>query len=177
MIAKQGIFFTEIHDMTQTPADTTAADGALGGMQIGIGAQYIKDFSFENPNAPHIFAPSNAQPDMTMGVNVHTRGLGGNTYEVLLALKVETKVEAKTAFIADLTYGGVFTVPAMPEDQLKMFLLVEAPRLLFPFARAILSNAMREGGFMPLMINPIDFMGLYMANKDSLGVVPAAGAA
>jgi preprotein translocase subunit SecB len=148
-----------------------------GSMQIGIGAQYIKDFSFESPGAPQIFAPTQTAPELNIGVNVHTRGMGENAYEVLLALKLDTKLGGKTAFIAELTYGGVFMIPALPEDQLKMFLLVEAPRLLFPFARSIIANVVREGGFPPVMINPIDFMALYLANKDNIGTMPAAGAA
>jgi preprotein translocase subunit SecB len=144
---------------------------------VTITAQYIKDFSFENPNAPQIFAPSQAAPDISMGVNVHTRALGASAYEVLLALKIEAKLQGKTAFISELVYGGVFTLPQMPEEQLRLFLLIEAPRLLFPFARGVLSTAIREGGFPQVIISPIDFYSLYLANKDKVGSMPAAGAA
>ncbi len=113
------------------------------------------------------------KPDM----NLQTRGIGPNNYEVLLVLKLEAKVEGKVAFIAELAYGGVFVVPQMPEEHLKMFLLIEAPRILFPFARAALTNTVRDGGFPYVMIQPVDFMALYMANKNNVGAMSAAGAA
>lgn len=156
----------------QTPPVTPPA-----GMQIGVSAQYIKDLSFESPNAPQVFAPTQTAPVINMGVNVHTRGVAEGAYEVLLALKLEAKIEDKTAFIAELSYGGVFTFPAMPEPQLKMFLLIECPRILFPFARQVLMNTVREGGFPHVMISPIDFAALYMANKNNVGTQTTAGAA
>jgi len=156
--------------MTETPA-------APAPIQIGVSAQYIKDFSFESPGAPQIFAAPQAQPEMNMGVNLHTRPLAENTHEVLLALKLEARLAGKTAFIAELSYGGVFVLPPLPEEHLKPFLLIECPRLLFPFARSILSNAVREGGFPQILINPIDFGALYQANKNHVGMLPPAGAA
>jgi preprotein translocase subunit SecB len=95
---------------------------------------------------------------------------------VLLLLKLEARLETKTAFIAELSYGGVFSVPPLPEEQLKLVLLVEAPRLLFPFARNIIANAVRDGGFPQLLINPIDFSGLYQANAEQLAKPPAGSA-
>ena len=147
------------------------------GMPVTISAQYVKDFSFENPNAPQIFAPAESAPMMNMGVNINTRAVGPNAYEVLLALKIDAKVGDKTAFISELVYGGVFTVPEMPEENLRLFLLVEAPRLLFPFARSILTTAVRDGGFPQVMISPIDFYSLYLSNKDNVGAMPTVGAA
>jgi len=160
--------------MTEMSNVTTEMPAPL---QIGIAAQYIKDFSFESPQAPQIFTPTAAAPQIQLGVNVQTRMIAGGQFEVLLSLKMEARIEAKAAFIAELTYGGVFVLPAMPEDQMRLFLLIEAPRSLFPFARSILANTIREGGFPNVMINPIDFVALYMANKDQLGAMPAAGAA
>jgi preprotein translocase subunit SecB len=147
------------------------------GLQIAVNAQYIKDFSFENPNAPQIFAPMAKPPEIQMNVNVQTRGLAENNFEVMLTLKLEAKAEGKVAFIAELAYGGVFTVPAMPEEHLKLFLLVEAPRILFPFARTAMTNTIRDGGFPYVMIQPVDFMALYVANKGNVGTMPTAGAA
>jgi len=132
--------------------------------QVTVNVQYVKDFSFESPNAPAIFAPSNVQPEIQMGVNVQARPVADNTYEALLMIKVEAKLEDKTAFIAELSYGGIFTLPALPEEQAKVFLFVEAPRLLFPFARSILAEAIRDGGFPQVLINPIDFYALYQQN-------------
>ena len=90
-------------------------------MQIAVHAQYIRDFSFETPNAPQIFAPTQSQPTLDMGVNVQTRGLGENNYESVLMLKLEAKIDGKVAFIAELAYGGVFGLPEMPEEHIKMF--------------------------------------------------------
>ena len=147
------------------------------GMPVTVAAQYVKDFSFESPNAPQIFSPTQTQPEISMGVNVHTRNMGGPNHEILLALKLEAKLADKVAFIAELVYGGVFVLPQMPEEQLRFFLLVEAPRLLFPFALSILANAVRDGGFPHVMINPIDFFALYQANKSNVGTMTAKGAA
>ena len=145
--------------------------------QIGVKAQYIKDLSFESPNAPQIFAPGQSPPELTMGVNVRTRPMGDNTHEVLLMLKLEAKLSGKSAFIAELTYGGVFTLAALPEEQIKLLLLIECPRLLFPFARAILADAVRDGGFPQILITPIVFAMLYQANMNNVCTMTAAGAA
>jgi len=143
-------------------------------MQVAVHAQYIRDFSFEAPNAPQIFAPTQAQPALDIGVNVQTRGLSDNNFESVLMLKLEAKIEGKVAFIAELAYGGVFGLPEMPEEHVKLFLLVEAPRLLFPFARNIIANAVRDGGFPPVLINPIDFAALYQQQQAKMEQ-PASG--
>jgi preprotein translocase subunit SecB len=96
---------------------------------------------------------------------------------VVLALKIEAKAQDKTAFISELAYAGLFGLPDMPEEQLRMFLLIEAPRMLFPFARSILTSAIHEGGFPFVNVNPIDFYSLYVANKDKVGSMPTVGAA
>ena len=157
--------------MAATP-ETVSAFNAPG---LVISAQYIKDFSFENPNAPQIFSPSSATPDMQMGVNILTRTLAENTYEVILANKMETRLEDKMAFIIELAYAGIFSLPPMPEAQIKMALLIDCPRLLFPFARSIMMGVLRDSGFPQVMINPIDFAALYASNQDS-GTVKAGAA-
>lgn len=157
--------------------ETTPDASQPAGMPVTINAQYIKDFSFENPNAPQIFAPAQSAPEISMGVNIHTRSLGQSAYEVLLALKIDAKIQGKMAFISELVYGGVFTLPELGEEQLRMFLLIEAPRLLFPFARSILTTAVRDGGFPQIMISPVDFYSLYLANKDKVGAMPTLGVA
>ena len=155
----------------------TAPEPRPDNFPVTVAAQYIKDFSFESPNAPQIFAPTQSAPEIQMNVNLHTRGVAANNYEVLLVLKLEAKIENKTAFIAELTYGGVFVLPSVPEEQFKQLLLIECPRLLFPFARAIVIDAVREGGFPQILLAPIDFAALYEANKDNVGTMTAAGAA
>ncbi len=158
--------------MTEAKQDGPAA----APIQIGINIQYIKDFSFESPNAPQIFSPSAAAPEVNVGVNVQTRALADNAFEVVLMLKLEAKVEGKTAFITELAYAGVFTVPPLSEAHLKHILLVEAPHMLFPFARSIVANAIRDGGFPQLLINPIDFGAMYQAQLAQMEK-PAAGSA
>src|SRR5271154_3010945 len=91
---------------------------------ITVSAQYIKDFSFESPNAPQIFAPTQSAPEIQMNVNLQTHAVGTNNYEVMLVLKLDAKLDGKVAFIAELSYGGLFSIPRLPEDQLKLFLLV-----------------------------------------------------
>lgn len=147
------------------------------GIPVTITSQYVKDFSFENPNAPYIYASTLAGPDINMNVNIHTRGVEMNVFEVLLTLKIEARMQGKVAFISELVYGGTFVMPELPEEQLRLFLLVEAPRMLFPFARGILMSVIREGGFPQVMINPVDFYSLYVANKDRIGAMATAGAA
>ena len=106
-----------------------------------------------------------------------SRGLGNSTFEAVLKIKLESKLGDKTAFIAELAYAGLFMLPELPEEQIKMFLLVEAPRLLFPFARSIIANTIREGGFPNIVVQPIDFMSLYASQQDQVGTMTAAGAA
>lgn len=145
-------------------------------VQIAINTQYIKDFSFESPGAPQIFAPATSAPMLNVGVNVQTRPLNDNVYEVVLLIKLDATLENKKAFIVELAYAGVFTVPPMPEEQLKLFLLVEAPRLLFPFARSIITNIVQDGGFPQLLLNPIDFYALYQSNAAQMNQPPAGSA-
>jgi len=153
------------------PADQT------GSISIGVGAQYIKDFSFESPNSPQIFNELHTQPQMSLDINVFSKGLGNNAYEAVLKIKLDSKIGDKTAFIAELSYAGIFSLPALPEDQIKMFLLIEAPRLLFPFARAIISNAVREGGYPNVALQPIDFLSLYNAQRNNVGTMTTSGVA
>ncbi len=145
-------------------------------LQVSINAQYIKDLSFENPNAPQVFSQTSTAPELNMGVNVQTRVLAENVYEVVLFLRLEAQIEGKAAFIAELAYGGAFTMPKMPEEHLKVFLLVEGPRMLFPFARNIMANAVRDGGFPQILINPIDFAAMYNAQQAQAAQMPAGNA-
>ena len=133
---------------------------------LTIQAQYLKDLSFENPQAPGHFAELQAAgaaqgPAVNIEVSTSARALGENNYEVTLVLRGEAKHESRTLFLTEVSYAGIFTVSGLNEEQAKPLLLIEAPRHLFPFARAILADATRDGGFPPLMIHPIDFADLY----------------
>jgi preprotein translocase subunit SecB len=135
-------------------------NGSAGGPPIVINAQYIKDLSFENPNAPGSLVQQQA-PQIELRVNVGARALTDSLYEVTLSVNGTAKHEDETAFIVELTYGAVVTLNGVPEEHIQAVLLIEVPRLLFPFARAIVSDSVRDGGFPPLMLQPIDFVNLY----------------
>ncbi len=129
--------------------------------QVGILAQYVKDLSFENPNAPAVFQWQ-GQPQMDVQVNIGVQGVGQDVHEVVLKIEVEAKGEQGVAFRVELVYAGLFALRNIPEEQLQPFLLAEAPRLIFPFARRTIADAVIDGGFPPLLLDPIDFAGLYM---------------
>lgn len=128
---------------------------------LAINAQYIKDLSFEAPTTPHIFKElQNQQPNISVHVDVKAKNLAPPAYEVVLSIKAECKIGDSLAFILELSYGGVFTLN-IPEQHLRPILLIECPRLLFPFARQIVAMTTINGGFLPLMLGPVDFAGLY----------------
>lgn len=131
--------------------------------QLVIHAQYIKDFSFENPNAPKILMDNEGQPEIEINVNVTANPQGENRlFEVVLSIRASAKRNDQDMFIAELAYAAVLSVsPEVEEDSLHPLVLIEGPRLIFPFARAILSEATQNGGFMPLNIQPIDFVRVY----------------
>jgi len=142
-------------------SDQTGAQSRPNAMPIVINAQYVKDFSFENPNAPQTLLPNQPAPQVSVAVDVRGQQVGENLHEVVLEMRCEAKVGENTAFLVELSYAGLFTIQGIPEEHVRAVLLIEAPRLLFPFARAIVADATRDGGYPPLMINPIDFTDLY----------------
>lgn len=134
-----------------------------------INGQYIKDLSFEAPSSPDIFAKlQNEQPDLNINVDLDASKMEGveNTFEVVLSLSGEMKLGDQVGFIVELKYAGVFTIN-IPEEHIGPFLMIECPRMLFPFARAIISDVTRDGGFIPLTLQPIDFAQLYQSNMQS----------
>ncbi len=145
---------------------TTGGNGAEAAakaaqMPLLVNAQYIKDLSFELPSAPDILRRLTQQPQIQVNVNVQARHLSGESYEVSLTLNADAKLGEEALFIVELVYAGVFTVQGVAEESLRPLLLIEAPRLLFPFARAVISGLTREGGLPPMLIQPIDFADLY----------------
>lgn len=145
---------------------TTGGNGAEAAakaaqMPLLVNAQYIKDLSFELPNVPDILRRLTQQPQIQVNVNVQARHLSGESYEVSLTLNADAKLGEEALFIVELVYAGVFTVQGVAEESLRPLLLIEAPRLLFPFARAVISGLTREGGLPPMLIQPIDFADLY----------------
>lgn len=143
-----------------------------------VNVQYIKDLSFEVPGAPEVYATLRAQPQVQINLDVQARALqdGQNVYEVVLAVKAEARepsanggADGRVVFIAELQFGGVFTLNGVPAESVEPLLLIECPRLLFPFARNILSDVTRDGGFPPVMLQPIDFVGLWQARRAQAG--------
>ena len=145
-------------------ADIPAGNGAQpaeSGPQLNALAQYAKDISFENPNAPRSLQPQEQGPQISIQVNVNAKQLSETDFEVDLSLEGNAKVKEEVLFAFELTYCGVFRVQNIPPDQLHPVIMIECPRLLFPFARQIVAESVRNGGFPPLYIDPIDFVGLY----------------
>ena len=128
---------------------------------LRILGQYLKDLSFENPNAPTSLAPQQNQPDINIAVNVNARNLSPTDFEVELHLDAKASSDGKVIFAAELLYAGVFRLENFPANLLHPAVLIECPRMLFPFARQILADATRNGGFPPLMLDPIDFASMY----------------
>ena len=138
-----------------------------------IMAQYIKDFSFENPGAPHIYQTlSQNAPEIKVDIDVVPAFLDQRVFEVVLALRVGATIGEKTAFLVELDYAGVVQIGAsVPETALESLLFSETPRHLYPFARSVLAKVTGDAAFPPLFVNPIDFEGFYRANK--LGALAA----
>ena len=137
--------------------------------------QYTRDLSFEVPGAPEIFVSLREQPRVDIALDVQARAVQGqaNVYEVSLQVRADAKAGETPCFIAELAYCGVFTVN-VPQEHLEPVLLVECPRLLFPFARNILADVTRDGGFPPVMLAPIDFVALWQSRRQA-AAAPVAG--
>jgi preprotein translocase subunit SecB len=128
--------------------------------QLNVLAQYIKDFSFENPNAPRSLA-ANQQPTVSLQINVHANPLAATDFEIELKLEGKTEAAGAVMFSFDLVYAGVFRIVNIPQDSMNAVIMIECPRLLFPFAREVIAAAVRAGGFPQFLIEPIDFVALY----------------
>jgi preprotein translocase subunit SecB len=142
-------------------AEATASPSPQTQPSMRILGQYLKDLSFENPNAPQSLAPQQNQPDINIAVNVNAKNLGQTDYEIELHLNAKATSGEKIVFAAELVYAGTFRMENFPQQMLHPAVLIECPRMLFPFARQILADATRNGGFPPLMLDPIDFTSMY----------------
>ncbi|MSP04036.1 MAG: protein-export chaperone SecB [Acetobacteraceae bacterium] len=154
-----------------------------GAIPLTINIQYAKDVSFEVPGAPGVYMQPQGQPQVNLNLDVQASRLDPNQqiYEVSLVIRAEAKQtappgpngqapapvdeSAPTLFVAELTFAGVFTLGAVPENTVEPLLLVEAPRLLFPFARNILADITRDGGFPPVFLQPLDFVALWQSRR------------
>ena len=129
-----------------------------------INAQYIKDFSFENPNSPGSLQPK-SEPSVEVNVDVQAVPLSDHVYEVSLTTSITGRDETQTLFIIELVYAGVFTFQGETDDNIQPALLIDCPQLLFPFARSIISGVTQNGGFPPLLLQPVNFAQLYIDSK------------
>jgi preprotein translocase subunit SecB len=129
--------------------------------QLNVVAQYIKDFSFENPNAPRSLTAGQEPPQIGIQINVAAQPMTETDIEVVLKLEGKAETGGSLLFSFELAFGGVFRIRNVPQESLNAIVLIECPRLLFPFAREIIATAVRNGGFPPLLLDPVDFVSLY----------------
>ena len=146
--------------MADGNGNDNAAQGS-GAPALNALGQYLKDLSFENPNAPRSLAPPDKPPNIQVQVNVDAKQLAPTDFEVSLKLDAKAGEGANVLFKLDLEYAGVFRLSNIPQEQVHPIVMIECPRLLFPYVRQIVSDATRDGGFPALFLDPIDFVGLY----------------
>jgi preprotein translocase subunit SecB len=153
--------------MADQPATGGNGSGEAGTEPaINILAQYIKDLSVENPSAPAVYQWQ-VQPNLEVQFNINVQTVADDVHEVLLKIEVTARSDNGVHFVVDLSYGGLFGLRNVPQEALQPFLLIEAPRLIFPFARQIVAEAVSNSGFPPLLLDPIDFAGAYVAQMQS----------
>jgi preprotein translocase subunit SecB len=166
--------------MSETSPSPQPAGQAAQPLVVNI--QYVKDLSFEVPGAPQIFSQLKSQPQVSINLDVQARRVqeGQSVFEVAIMIRAEAHDNAAqtngqaapTVFVAELTYAGVFTLNGLPDNAIEPVLLVECPRILFPFARNILSDVTRDGGFPPVLLQPIDFVALWQSRRAQAGAAP-----
>jgi len=160
--------------MTTTNGGATAPQPQQPLPALSVLGQYVKDFSFENPSAPGSLASSQTQPTMHIGINVGVAQLAATDYEVTLKLEGKAERTETVLFAFELSFAGMFRIQNVPQEHLQPVLLIECPRLLFPFAREIVATAVRNGGFAPLLLDPVDFVSLYQQRMAQAGAQPTA---
>jgi preprotein translocase subunit SecB len=139
------------------------AQPGQGQPQFHVMAQYTKDFSFENPNAPQSFAQQPAQQPQqpTLSIRINSKQLSNTDFEVELQIEGKAEIAGTTLFAFELTYAGIFHLQGIPQEALAALIFIECPRILFPFAREIIASAVMGGGYPPFLLPPVDFVGLY----------------
>ena len=154
-------------EQTTNPDPGSNGNGGDQQPQVATIAQYVKDLSVENPSAPAVYQWQDVQPQLDVQFHINVNKVGDEVHEVALKIEASAKSDQGTHFVVDLTYAGLFGIRNVPEEALGPFLLAEAPRLMFPFARAIIATATQECGFPPLLLDPIDFGAAYMAQAEA----------
>ena len=145
--------------------------GAQGNPSLLLRAQYVKDLSFENPRAPASLFSLREAPAMDVNVSLNAQRLDANVFELTIHIGVRAQVEKATIFLSDLAYGGVFELQNIPDNAVEQAVFVQGAQLLYPFARRVIADVTRDGGFPPLQLEPIDFLSMY---RDQRGRTPAA---
>lgn len=154
------------------PAASAPQDAATP--QLSVVAQYIKDLSFENPNAPRSLGAGKEPPQIGIQINVNAAPMSDTDIEVVLKLDGKAETAGSLMFSFELIYAGVFRIRNVPQESMNAAVMIECPRLLFPFAREIIANIVRNGGFPPLLLDPVDFVSLY---QQRMSQMPAGEAA
>lgn len=170
-------------DENAGPEKPLSLDGtdAGGAPMMIVNAQYVKDLSFENPNAPQSLSQQGGEPNVQIAIDVNADQIADKSFEVSLTLRAEGTSGTDALFIVEIVYAGIFTLGEIPEEYVPPMLYIEAPRQLFPFARAIIADAVRDGGFPPLLVQPVDFMSMYqqrvaqVQSESGDGETPADG--
>ena len=153
-------------------ADQDSTNGGNGSFepgtepQVSVLAQYIKDMSVENPSSPQVFQWQ-VQPSVDVQFNINVDKVADDVHEVVLKVEVTARSDNGVHFVVDLSYAGLFGIRNVPDEALPPFLLIEAPRLIFPFARQVIADAVGNTGFPPLLLDPIDFTSAYMAQMQA----------
>jgi preprotein translocase subunit SecB len=147
--------------MSDNPQAAGNGNGNGASPQINVLAQYVKDLSFESPGAPMSLQNRQTNPGINVSVNVNANPLSQTEFDVVLALTAKAGTDETPMFHLELTYGGVFRLAGFPQEHMLPLLFIECPRILFPFARQIIAECTRNGGFPPLLIDPIDFNGMF----------------
>ncbi|MCH7931782.1 MAG: protein-export chaperone SecB [Proteobacteria bacterium] len=162
-----------------SPRENPEVDAATakddGRRHISIVTQYAKDLSFENPRAPASVLDQGAEPHGDISVQVKSRKLGGDEYEVVLEFQIEAKREGEVAFLIELQYAGVFRLAGFSDKELGAVQMIECPRLIYPFARRIIADTVRDGGFPQMMLPPMDFVALFRMHEKKRNAEPEAG--
>ena len=143
------------------PAGAANGNGNQVQPSLSVLAQYVKDLSFESPGAPNSLRGRDKAPGIAINVNVNANPLSDKQFDVNLTLTAKASFDQEVLFNVELVYGGVFAISGFPQEHMLPILFIECPRLLFPFARQIISDATRNGGFPPLMLDPIDFAQMF----------------
>ena len=147
--------------MAETPIGATGDGAAQEAPRIALLTQYVKDLSFENPRAPLGLQQGQPRPEIQIQVDVRATQLGESQFEIVIELNANAKSGESQVFLVELSYGGLFQLANIPAEAMQQLLLIQCPTLLFPFARRVIADATRDGGFMPLIIDPIDFSALF----------------